>query len=528
MIAGGMPAMVRIQLRTGWKTIVGWVLALAATLVATTLSIDNLYPTQSKIDSYAEAVTRGNALEAINGHVRGIDTVGGVIANEFGFVASFALPLMGVALIARSTRREEESGRLEVLLAGMIHRSVPLLASLAIAVAALALTCLSMAGGLATVSVAATGVVLYPVSLGALGLLFAAVAAVTAQLVEHAREVYTASLGALVVAYLLRGAGDVSGTALTWLSPLGWAEQARPFGEHPRWWPILLTVAAAGALIALAFWLTLRRELGDALIRRRPSGTRASAFLQTTFGFAVALQRGIVLRWAVLAALIGATMGALTQQVVDAVTGNESVADVLGATGDRAADGFLAMCVLLVAILISAYTIQAVGILRAEEVTGRLESTLSGVTGRLQWLGVQLAALIIGALLIAGSGGLGLGLAAGWSTGHSDQIGALLRAAFAYLPAVAILAGIALVVFGWLPRLYVVAWLACAVNAGVMLLGDMLQLPGWVESLMPMDHVGYPPQDPAEATTLAVLSGVAVLLYAAGLMGFRWRAIPGR
>lgn len=518
--------MLWVQLRTGWKIVAAWSLALAATLVATTLSIDNLYDTQSKIDSYAEAVTSGNALEAINGHVHGIDTLGGVIADEFGFVASFALPLMGISLIARFTRREEESGRLEVLLAGKIRRSAPLVASLTVTATALLLTCLAMGIGLATVGVGTTGAVLYAASLGVLGLLFAGVAAVTAQLVEHARAIHTASLAALVMAYLLRGIGDVSGTALMWLSPLGWAEETRPFGQHPRWWPVVLSLAVGGALIALAFWFAMRRDLGAALVRRRPAATRASVFLQTTLGFAIALQRGVIIRWSVLAALIAGTMGALTHQVVGALAGNRSVADVLDTTGHHPADGFLAMCVLLVAILVCASAVQGMGLLRAEEAAGRLESTLSGVTSRLRWLVTQLAVVIAGAVGVSCCGGLALELSVSWSVGEAHRVGALFTAVLVYLPAVGTLAGLAFALFGWLPRLFVVAWIGYAVNAGVMLLGDMLQLPDWVERLMPMDHVGYPPKDAADGLTLVVLSAVAVGLYIVGLIGFRQRTIP--
>ena len=44
-------------------------------------------------------------------------------------------------------------------------------------------------------------------------------------------------------AWLLRAIGDTGGGTLTWFSPLGWAEQTRPFWED-RWWPLLLPLAA--------------------------------------------------------------------------------------------------------------------------------------------------------------------------------------------------------------------------------------------------------------------------------------------
>ncbi len=106
----GLQVMLRIVWRTRWRGAVVWVLALAATMAFTAVAVAGLYDTPSKIHSYATAVTSGNALQAINGHVEGIDSLGGVIQDEFGFLASFLLPLLGVSLVARASRREEEIG----------------------------------------------------------------------------------------------------------------------------------------------------------------------------------------------------------------------------------------------------------------------------------------------------------------------------------------------------------------------------------------------------------------------------------
>jgi ABC-2 type transport system permease protein len=40
-----------------------------------------------------------------------------VIQDEFGFIASFLLPLVGLTMMAGQTRGEEEDGRPELLLA---------------------------------------------------------------------------------------------------------------------------------------------------------------------------------------------------------------------------------------------------------------------------------------------------------------------------------------------------------------------------------------------------------------------------
>jgi ABC-2 type transport system permease protein len=83
-----------------WRTrkveLAAWVVGLGAAMAGTAASINATYGTPEKIQSYADAVT-GGALRVINGHVEGIDTLGGVIQDEFGFLASFLVPLLGIA-----------------------------------------------------------------------------------------------------------------------------------------------------------------------------------------------------------------------------------------------------------------------------------------------------------------------------------------------------------------------------------------------------------------------------------------------
>ena len=119
---GNLGTTVRIVWRTHRRGILIWVIALAASMIGTAAAVAGLYNTPAKIHTYAEAVTSGGALAAINGHVEGIDSLGGVIQDGVGFVGSFLLRLLGIGPIAGTTRCEEESGRLETSLVGPMAR----------------------------------------------------------------------------------------------------------------------------------------------------------------------------------------------------------------------------------------------------------------------------------------------------------------------------------------------------------------------------------------------------------------------
>jgi ABC-2 type transport system permease protein len=523
--ASALSTMLVVELRTGWKALVTWVLALAATMIATTTSISGLYDTQAKIESYAAAVRSGDALVAINGRVAGIDTLGGVVANEFGFMASFAVPLMGISLVARMTRKDEEHGRLEALLAGRIGRSAPVVAAVLVATAALVVTGGALFLGLVAVGIPAADSFLYAASMAALGFVFACVAALVAQVVEHTRGVYAAGLAILVVSYLLRGIGAVLENPLTWLSPLGWQEETRAFGDGSRWWPLVVPVLVGLVLFGVAATESGRRDLGSALFRRGASSPRASAVLRTSVGFASRMQRGSMLGWAVGSAVVAATFGALAQPMIDAFAGNESLADAMGAAGGGGLDAVLTMSALLLALLGAAYAVQSVGLLRGEESAGRLEAALAGSQGRWSWLATHLLVIVVGILVVMAVGGVALSVGVFWSTGEG-QARYVAEAVAAYVPAILVLAGVALLLFGLLPRAQAAAWVVYGVAALVAYLGEPLQLSEVVLALSPFHHVGSPPQENVDAVALTWLSLAALGLVALAFVGFRRRGVP--
>lgn len=165
------PAGLRPVLGLTWHTrkveLVAWVLGVGAVMAGTAASLSATYDTPAKIRTYADSVT-GGALEVINGHVEGIDTLGGVIQDEFGFIASFLLPLLGIALLARGTRRDEETGRLEITLGGAIDRRSPMVGALVTAILTIGLVVAAFTASLASVGIDLDRALLYSLSLGTL------------------------------------------------------------------------------------------------------------------------------------------------------------------------------------------------------------------------------------------------------------------------------------------------------------------------------------------------------------------------
>ncbi len=523
----GLFIMLRIVGRLQRRSALIWVLVLGASLVGTAVSVAALYDTPAKLQTYAQAVSSGNALVAINGKVEGIDSLGGVIQDEFGFMAAFLLPLLGIGLVARATRREEESGRLELLLGGRIARREPTLAALLVATATIVAT-----GALFTVGLAVAGAplarsVLYVLSLCTLAFVFAGLAALLAQLTLHARGVYTWSLIVLAASYVLRGVGDATTTWVTWLSPLGWAEKAAPFGDQ-RWWVLTLPVVVGFVLAGAALHLAAVRDLGSALVRGSAGPEHAGVRLRNPIGLAVWIHLPATLGWLTAGVLLTAMMGALSQQLLDAMAGNPALANALGIAHARPMDGFVAATQLYLAVIAAGYVVQAIDTLRVEEADGRLETRLSGTLSRTHWLASHTLVVLGGLMAIVLGSSLVLGLTTALSVRDLTELGPTLSSGLAYLPAELVLAGLALAVYGLRPRLFPIAWASYAVMIFIAFLGPGLNFRQWVLDLSPTTHVGNPPVGAIPTGTLTVMSAVAVTLIAIGFAAFRRRGVPQR
>lgn len=521
----GLGPTLAAQWRTHRRATLIWMLVLIAGMVGTAGSIAGLYTTPEQIHAYAQAVTAGDALVAINGRVEGIDSLGGIIADEFGFLAAFLLPLLGVSLVAQATRAEEEAGRLELILAGRVARHVPTLAGLIVASAAILVTAVAFALGLAVFGVPAGRSLLYAASLGTLAFAFAGLAALLAQATLHTRGVYIWAVLVLALAYVLRGVGDVTNTWLTWLSPLGWAEKAAPFGDM-RWWTLLIPFGVGGLLATLAILVAGRRDLGSALVRGSAGPARASTWLRSPIGLATAIHRPAFLGWLAGTVILAGLMGALARQFIDAVLGNPGMADALGVSGGRPVDAMVALTQLYIAIIATGYVVQAVGSLRGEETAGRLEVRLSGTLSRTGWLAVHALAIVLGLLVIVLVSSVTLAAGTAWSTGAALDVGGILAAGAAYLPAELVMGSLALALFGLWPRAFPAAWAAVAIVGFIAFLGPALRLPEWLVDVAPTTHVGNPPVGTVQALPLVVLGAMSAALCGIAAIGFRRRGVP--
>lgn len=521
----GTIALVRCTLRRDRVRILVWVGAIVALVWISAASTKGLYPTAEDLRLAAATIEDNPAALAFNGPAQALDTIGGRVAFETATFAYLVTALMGIFMVTRLTRAEEEAGRLELLRATVLGRHAPMLTALLVVGGMVAATSVAVTASLLALDLPRAGSVLLGACFLAVGLAFVGIAAVTAQVVENSRVAAGLAGAVLGAAFALRAAGDIGDGTLSWASPLGWAHKARPYAGD-RWWPLLLLVALTVGALVLSAALAGRRDAGGGLVPPRPGPAHGSPRSGTPLGLALRLQRAGIGWWALGVGLFGVVFGSVGDDLEDFLGDNQTLQDILVASGvGSLTDAYFGTTLLLLALCAGGFAVQAALRLRSEEANGRAEPLLATPLGRSGWAVSHLLPAFVGSALVVLSGGLGAGVSYAAVSGDPGEVPRLVAASAAHVPAVWVLIGLATALFGLLPRATVAAWAALAWCVLVGFFGELLSLPGWVRALSPFDHT--PPVPGGELTVgpLVILLAATAALTRGGLWGFAHRDV---
>jgi ABC-2 type transport system permease protein len=535
----GTGALARLAFRRDRIMLPAWVYVITVLIASNSYSLGKLYPTAIARDALASSGGRNPALVFLYGRFWG-ESLGAVSAWRYGVWAAIFAALMSIFIVIRHTRADEEAGRLELVGSAAVGRLAALTAALLVAVAANVLLTVLLVIVLIVIGLPAAGSVAFALAITTCSLAFAAVAALAAQLTASARAARGIAIGVLGAAYLLRAVGDASAVSgisvLTWLSPLGWTEQIRPYTED-RWWVLALPLALTAAATAAAYLLSVVRDHGAGLLPDRPGRPAASAWLRgpryLPLGLAWRLQRGTLYGWAAGFAFTFAASGAAAKGIGSLLGGSQQLRNAFTRLGGEAGitDAYLAAIMSLAGLAAAAYATSAVLRLRTEETGGQAEPLLATATSRIRWGLSHIAVAVVGTAALLAVAGVAAGLGYGLRTGSAGpEVAKLLGAAMVQLPASLAVAGAAVVLFGLAPRASVAgAWTVVGVVVLIALFGQVLQLSQWILDVSPFAHV---PKLPGAAVTLHTtgapllwLALAALALAAVGLAGLRRRDI---
>ncbi|TYB57066.1 ABC transporter permease [Nonomuraea sp. PA05] len=527
----GTPELVRFALRRDRLLLPAWAVAIAGLIAASASAIAGLYPQAAQRIALGVTIGAAPALQALTGPVYDAASVGGLTAWRVTTMASVLAALMSILVVTRHTRAEEETGRAELVGACPVGRHALPASGVLVAAGANLLIGVLITLGLAGQGLPVAGALAFGAAVSGTGWAFTGVAALAGQITAHARTANAIAIAALGAAFLLRALGDAARVeALSWLSPLGWAQRVRAFAGE-RWWVLALFAATGLAFLAVAAVLARRRDLGAGLLAPRAGPRDAAASLRTPLALAWRLHRGVLLGWTVAFTVVGALFGALAHSVGDILRDNPQLAALLSRMGGGPGlltDAFLAAELSVLGLVAGGYAVQATLRLQAEESAIRAEPVLATAVPRWRWTAGHLSMALAGSAAILAAGGLAAGIAHGLRVGEpAGQTLRLLGAALAQAPATWTLAGTAMLLFGLLPRLTALAWAALLVFALLAQLGELLRLDDRIRNLSPFAHVPQALPGPVDLSPLLGLCAVTLLLLWAGVVAFQRRDLRG-
>ncbi|MFD6391498.1 ABC transporter permease [Nocardia sp. NPDC060259] len=519
----GTGQMLRLYLRRDRIIAPAWSLLIGLMPALQVVSVKDLYATQQQLDSFATTTAASPALLAMYGPVFN-SSLGSIGTWKAGAMYAM-IAIAAVLTVIRHTRVEEETGRAELVGATSIGRFAGLTGALLLTFGAAAVAGIACAASLMAADLPAAGSVAWGAALAASGFVWAAVAAVAAQLSNGARIARGVALGALGAAFAVRAVGDAGNGVLSWFSPLGWCLQIRPYAEE-RWWVLVPLAAVAIGATLLAYQLLRTRDLGAGLLAERPGPAAAGPALSDPVGLAWRLQRGSMLGWTVGFGLYGLLIGGAVNSIGGMLDDSGTLQDVVTALGgsDDLEKSFIAYAITMLAAAAAAYSVSSVLRLHEEENSGRAEAVLAAAVGRVRYAASHLLFAVVGpaaALLVSG---IGIGIV--WGAVDGDVVGKLgqsLGAVAVQLPAVWVVTAIALLLFGAVPKYASLAWAVLSAMIVIVLLGSLGTFPQWLMDLVPFVHPPKLPGASFDIVPIAWLLAVAIAGTVLGLAAFRRR-----
>lgn len=526
----GLGAVVRLVVRRNRVRLAVWLVVLVGLFAYVGAYYTSLFTTQKALDDFAQ-VSDTPGIRALTGLAAAPNTLGGAVWTKVWMTVALALAFGVVFLVTRNGRADEEVGRTELLRSRVLglhaySAACWLVCAVLSVLVGVLIAASSIGQGLDPAGAGITGSLVLGASVTGIGLVGLGVGAVAGQVASTSRGANALGSAVLGGFYVLRMVGDLGDGRLTWASPVGWGQEMQPWGAD-RWWPFALLVVVAAVLVVLATVLEAHRDHGAGLVPQRPGPAGAPVRYATPLGLGLRLQRGPIVGWGVTMLLCALLFGSVVQSMNNLL--NDAGSTLPAVLRGRGIDALMAMLAGMLALITAVFAVQSATTLRADEGSGLIETQLAGALSRTRWALQRLLIPAVGAALLLVVGGGLTGASYGATVHDGSWTGRMALAALVYWPAVMVLVGIAVLLFGWVPRLAVaLTWGLLAAMWFVMLIGDALHLPTWVLDVLPFSATPYLPFAPMHWTPVVVMTAVATLLVWAGVDRFARRdVVPG-
>ncbi len=490
----------------------------------------NAYPMLSSRLAFAHSFAENKAIRLFYGVPHNLLTVAGYTAWRVGGTLAIFAAVFGLLAAVRALRTEEDTGRMELVLAGPVGRRTAYLSAMAAIAAGVLILGLAEFAGLFLAGLPAGGSADLALATASVVPVFVGVGALTSQLASTRRTALEFGGAAVGLFLALRVIADTSGGAgwLRWATPLGWAEEVRPFtGAHPI--VLLLPVLATVLLLLAAARIAAGRDIGTGILPARESAEPRLGLLSSPIAQALRSERGSLIVWLSSVGAFAFIDGVIAKSTLSAGISKSLQREVakLGSGSIVTPSGYLGFVSIFYLLAVSLFVCAQIGAARHEEADERLETLFSLPVGRRSWLGGRLVLAAGGAAAISLMAGL-LSWVGAEAGGVSISLAGMLESGANCLPVALMFLGIAALAYAIVPRA------SAGLSYGLVtvaflwdLFGSLLGVSKWLVEATPFAHVGLVPAQPFRAAAALVMLGIAVSSALAATWIFQRRDLTG-
>lgn len=455
-------------------------------------------------------------------------TLGAAFANYMLVFSLLIVGVMNIFLVTRHTRLEEDTGRMELLRALPVGRQANLMATALLTLSVNVLLAVILTVFLYLLrgqGMSLEGCALFGVSMGVIGIFFAATTAFLSQIASNNRSALSMSILLLLILYVMRAVGDVWHESLALISPLGLILRTKIFVQD-SWWPVLPIVALSLVFAGLTLFLSDKRDMGSGLLPEKAGREHGATWLSGPFGLAFKLTKNTIILWGVVIFMLAAMYGSVFGEL-DAYLSSNATIQAMIAMDPRftPVEQFMVLLMMVMSIISTVPILALVNRISHEEKNGFLELMLCQPVSKTSMISSYLVLTLVTSVCYQFIAAFGL-----WSVGSmvletTPTLTSFIVSAFLYLPAIWVIAGMLIVIIGFLPGKSAIIYYYLGYAIVVNYIGRLIKMPEWTRKLT---SYGYIPQYPLEEISLSVHVGLLalfVLLCAVGFYGFRKRDI---
>lgn len=484
------------------------------------------YPKLAERVAFAHSFANNTGLRLLYGDPRNVQTVSGYTAWRVGGTLAIGAAIFGLFAAVRALRAEEDSGRAELVLAGVVARRTLYLSVLAAIGAGVLLLWVAELAGFLVAGLPAASSAYLALATASVAAVCAGVGAVASQLAPTRRIALALGGSAIALLFLLRVVADASsGTGwLRWVTPLGWAEELRPFtGAQPL--VLLLPAATTVLLLTVAARLSRGRDIGTGIVPARDSASPRLRLLSSPTAEALRGQKGTLAAWAGCVVVFGYILGVVSNSVSSAGISSNIQKQIakLGSGSIITPTGYLSFVFIFFTLAVVVFACTQIGAAHQEESDQQLETLLALPISRSRWLAGRLLLAIVEAAAIASAAGLATW--AGAASAHAHvSLPRTLEASANTLPIAILFLGLAALAYALLPRASAgIAYGLLTVAFLWQLVGSLLSTSKWLLDLTPFAHVALVPVQPFRPGAAAVMIAIGVATALAAIALFRQR-----